>query len=341
MNTDTDDVSLSYLILALTTHCNLQCVYCYHGAARQPMDMSHDVIEHALDLAQAGAGSFHLQITGGEPTLVPDLLKNAVLRARSLQRPCTIGIQTNGTVLTEDLVDFFREQQVQVGISLDGPPAIHQQLRGQISQTLQGLNLLESRGVPFRVTTVVSSHNIDSLDRLVLLLAGFRQARGIGIDLLVKKGRATTGIEPASTESLESGLQTMTATLQTVNRHRSVPLQLREMEKVRQLRDTGNKLRPFCHACLGQSLAVHPDGRLFPCGQTLGDNQFSAGTVWQPEFEKLRIPENMQPGSKQCEECLLLNNCPGDCPSRLHYNQNSAAPRLACVVYQTLWKTLI
>ncbi len=333
------DVELQYLILSLTTRCNLQCAYCYHGEARQPIDMSQDVIEHALDLAQAGAGSFHLQLTGGEPTLVPKLIKYAVLRACSLQRPCTIGIQTNGTALTKDLVDFFREAQIQVGISLDGPPAIHQYLRGQVGQTLEGIRLLESRDVPFRVTTVVSSHNIDSLHRLVLLLAGFRRARGIGLDLLVKKGRAMTGVEPASANSLDSGLRAMVATLHAVNQYRRIPLPLREMEKVRRLPDTGNKPRLFCHACLGRSVAVHPAGRLFPCGQTLGDTHFFAGTVWQPELEKLRILTGLQPESTECEGCPLKDNCPQDCPSRLYYNQNSSSG-LACVMYRTLWETL-
>jgi uncharacterized protein len=341
LSIDAVDEELKYLILALTTCCNLQCAYCYHGEARQLMDMAQDVIEHALDLAQRGTGSFHLQLTGGEPTLVPDLIKYTVLRAHSLSRPCTIGIQTNGTALTKDLVDFFREQQIQVGISLDGPPAIHQQLRGQMSQTLEGIRLLESRDVPFRVTTVVSGHNISSLNRLVLLLAGFRQARGIGLDLLVNKGRALNGVQPVSADSLASGLRAMVATLQAINLHRSIPLQLREMEKVRRLADTGNKPRSFCHACLGQSMAVHPDGRLFPCGQTFGDNHFLAGTVLQPETLKLQILPDTQSDSKQCEQCPLKNNCPGDCPSRIYYNKKSSSSGLACVMYRTLWESLV
>jgi uncharacterized protein len=74
-----------------------------------------------------------------------------------------------------------------VGVSLDGPPAVHEQQRGMAAETLRGLKLLEREGIPFRVTTVLTQTNVRVLDRLVLTLAGFACAGGIGLDLLVNK----------------------------------------------------------------------------------------------------------------------------------------------------------
>lgn len=334
-------MDIRYLILCLTTRCNLACTYCYHGESPEPMDMSRTVLDRALDCLKPEEGSFHLQITGGEPTLVPALIEQAVRLARIPGRSVTIGIQTNGTCLNPDLVELFRTFNVQVGVSLDGPPAVHQELRGQVSQTLRGLQLLEARGVPFRVTTVVSRVNVGHLDRLVWLLAGFGQARGIGLDLLVRKGRAIHGgdgdVAPTDVPALRSGLHAMVAALQTVNRRRSIPLQLRELELLRRSGSTSTDLRYFCHACRGQSVAVHPDGRIFPCGQTLGDPHFAAGTIERPEPARLIVFQGVHPASGHCRSCPLQGRCPGECPSRL-YSNRSVNPTLGCELYRALWE---
>lgn len=330
-------MDIRYLILALTTRCNLQCVYCYHDTIKHPMDMSLTVVDAALQLAEGQDASFHLQLTGGEPTLVPELLEYAVRQARGQRRPCTIGVQTNGTALTKELARLFLNYKVQVGVSLDGPPVIHQKARGGTAETMRGLSLLEKCGVPFRVTAVVGEHNCLTLDRLVLLLGNYRLSRGIGLDLLTCKGRAAQGVRPAPRKDLRRGLIAMAKALEAVNRHRSWPLQFRELDKVRS-RISGST-RPFCHACLGQSLAVHPDGRIFPCGQTLGDARFAAGTVWCPEADKLRIEQRIVAKSDHCDTCPFQGNCPGDCPSRLYYNgENEAARDLFCHMYRTLWE---
>lgn len=332
-------MTLRYLILALTTRCNLACASCYNGNLQEKMDMSRAVLDKALELAGRGDGMFHLQLTGGEPTLVPDLIRQAVRRARSLSRPCTIGIQTNGTMLTPELAAFFTTNQVQVGVSLDGPPEIHEALRGQAAQTLRGLRMLETHGVPFRVTTVASQATVSHLDRLVWMLAGFGQARGIGLDLLINKGRAVQGLAPADVSTLGSGLQNMIAALNAVNRRRSLPLQLRELELIKQPPSSRAEERFFCHACRGESIAVHPDGRLFPCGQTLGDPRFDAGSVWQPERKKSTALSAISLLSEHCTDCPLEGRCPGECPSRLYYNR-AATPRLACEMYRVLWRSI-
>jgi len=47
--------------------------------------------------------------------------------------------------------------------------------------------------VPFRVTTVVGHDNVLSLYKVALLLAGFTNSRGLGLDLLINKDRAADG----------------------------------------------------------------------------------------------------------------------------------------------------
>lgn len=330
-------LDISYLVLALTTRCNLACSYCYNGFRPEGADMDPKVLKSALDLAGSGRGPLHIQLTGGEPTLVPHILKKALHQARRLKRPYTIGIQTNGTNLTPDLIKWFKEVNIQVGVSLDGPPAVHQQLRGQAAQTLRGLQLLENHQVPFRVTTVVSRHNVDHLDRLVLVLAGFSQARGVGLDLLVNKGRAchNTSVIAADEAALDRGLEAMLKVFSTVNGRRPIPIQLRELELLKKRFKSKEEKHYFCFAAQGRSMAVDPEGRLFPCSQTLGDKHFAAGTVRRPAVLALTGLSSYHLVSAKCGQCPLHGFCPNECPSRLYYNGPDASP-LACRLYRTL-----
>jgi uncharacterized protein len=322
--------------LVLTTRCNLKCRYCYNDPSSAAMDMPEKVIQNAIALAAAGGQTFHLQLTGGEPTLTPELIQKAAAIARDTGRCSSIGIQTNATTcLTIELMDLFKVYAFQVGVSLDGPPEIQQLQRGMTSETLRGLRILDEAGIPFRVTTVVTRANVLKLDRLVLTLAGFSQVRGIGLDLLVDKGSLANPDRPApaSAQTLIDGVQKMLKTLDAVNARRAVPIRLRERDRL--LLHEKNE-SAFCHTCRAESMAVQPDGKIFPCGQTSGYPQFFAGTVRPPRLEQLNALNRFKPLDAPCDTCPLKKICPGDCPSRLHYNRHHR-PFQTCDLYRAIW----
>ena len=328
---------INYLILALTTRCNLQCRYCYHGMPAARRDMDRATLDRAFALAGSGTGPLHIQLTGGEPCLVPHLIEAAGERAEQLARPWTMAVQTNATRLRPEIVDLIRRFRLQVGVSLDGSPRMQEGLRGRAAETLRGLMLLEAEQIPFRVTTVVCDRNVGQLDRLAWLLAAFRQARGMGLDLLVMKGNTLAQADgpcPAESGSLIRGIEALVKALTAINRQREVPLHLREWDLVRRMLARPERpARSFCQAATGTSLAVHPDGRCFPCGQTLGDERFALD-IDAPARTALPAPA-LATERRDCAACPLEHRCPNECPSRLFYNPVPAR-FLACDLYQTL-----
>ncbi|MFQ3621413.1 MAG: hypothetical protein SNJ78_10785, partial [Spirochaetales bacterium] len=70
---------------------------------------------------------------GGEPTLMGlDFFRKVVHLQQTYGRlgvSVSNGIQTNGTLLTDEMASFFTEYNFLVGISLDGPADIHNQYR--------------------------------------------------------------------------------------------------------------------------------------------------------------------------------------------------------------------
>ena len=330
-----------YLVLLLTTACNLECVYCYREDNDHFQCMPHEVAEKGLRLAASSGCSFHIQFTGGEPTLEPELIEWVASLVRKEGWPATIGIQTNGTVLDVSLIKMFKRYDIQVGVSLDGPPDFHEKLRGKSGLTLRGLKLLSDHKVPFRVTTVITEQNVAALGQLALLLGNFTTAEGLALDLLVCKGHTLKSdyVNPASAQELRNGLRKLMQALGWINEKRLHPIKLRELESLkRAVKIKGSDL--FCHACRGESLAVCPDGAVYPCAQTVGDPCFACGTIETIGEKRLLKLERYRLQNELCWDCFLFRFCPGDCPSRLYYN-DTRTRRLACVMYQTLWKEYI
>ena len=330
-----------YIVLLLTTACNLNCVYCYRGKRGNVQSMPVKVAVKAIEMAAQSGLPFHVQLSGGEPTLEPELIEWIASFIRKKNLPATIGIQTNGTLLDISLIKVFKHYDIQVGVSLDGPPDVHEKLRGKSGPTIKGLKLLSDHDVPFRVTCVVTGQNAAVMDKLVLLLASFSTARGLALDLLVCKGHALKGncVSPPSPAELKNGLKKLVQTLGWINANRSHQIKLRELESLKQAAQKGNQLY-FCHASKGEAMAIHPDGTIYPCAQTVGDPCFACGTVDAPNELGLYLLKQYSLQDEKCEDCPVSGFCPGDCPSRLYYNDTQTRS-LTCVMYQTLWEEYV
>src|SRR5215204_5298187 len=69
---------INYMRISLTDRCNMRCVYCMPaiGMKFSPRSMLLDNAELLLVVRAAAAAGFQkLRLTGGEPTLRPDLVE--------------------------------------------------------------------------------------------------------------------------------------------------------------------------------------------------------------------------------------------------------------------------
>ena len=328
-----------YLVLWLTTACNLRCRYCYRFP-EAPRAMGRDVALAALSLAAASGLPFHVQLAGGEPALEPGLIDFIGRAMREAGWPATLAVQTNGTLIDASFVDLCRRYDISVGVSLDGPPDVQERLRGRAGDTFQGLALLAQASVPVTVTAVLSSVNAGSLSDLALTLASFANIRGVALDPVVRKGSARTvpDLLP-SADAARSGVRAMCETLEEMNRRYGKRIEWRELESVRHALSDNGPGHAYCHACNGESLAVHPDGTVYPCGQTVGDPDIAAGTVDRVDWERLGACYAEMGMKGDCGTCPLAGQCPGDCPSRLRYNKGTDVPAM-CTVYRAIAESL-
>jgi len=158
--------------------CNLDCSYCFYldkeslypgGRFRMGDDVAELYLRQMLEERREPVVTLAWQ--GGEPTLMGlPFFRRVVELARSLARPgqrIEHTLQTNATLLTAEWAAFLAEHDFLVGVSIDGPPAVHDAYRldkrgrPTFERVARGLRHLRAAGVRYNLLCTVHRENED------------------------------------------------------------------------------------------------------------------------------------------------------------------------------------
>lgn len=313
---------LKMLILSLTGQCNFSCAYCY--ADQHPRQrMSLAIATQALDLAAQSGKPFVLQFSGGEPLLAFEELKEIAGEVRRRQLQAIMQVQTNASLITQEIACFMRDAKIGVGISLDGRPEQNDALRrlpsgkGSSSLILQGAAALAAAKVEIGITCVVTDENVRSLPGIVEMAYYLGNVRKIGFDLLRAQGRGV-GAKAATAQDLEIALQEVLATADRLERQTGRKMIFSHNERVESL--TRKKLAGFahCHAMNGEAAFVDADGDVYACASLAGLPEFRLGNI-QEGIDPVRqqaIGDMIKERMNFCPRCPSFLLCGGACFAR-------------------------
>ncbi len=158
--------------------CNLRCKYCYYLEKTNlykdtPSRIITDKLLEDFTREYIGAQTMNEVLFawhGGETTMRPLAFYR---KAVELQRKYAGGkhisnvIQTNGTLLTDEWCQFFKENNWLVGISIDGPQDFHDEYRRTPTggpswkKVMRGIDLLNRYRVEWNAMAVVNDYNAD------------------------------------------------------------------------------------------------------------------------------------------------------------------------------------
>ena len=153
--------------------CNMNCDMCYVRLSREEMEAKGRLrtADEWLEIGRQmkDAGVLFLLLTGGEPFLYPDF-RRLYLELRKMGMIITIN--TNGTLINEDLAEFFGKYKPRrVNITLYGTDEeTYDKLchyPGGYEKTLRGIRLLREQGVDVKVGGSLARANRDDLDKLL------------------------------------------------------------------------------------------------------------------------------------------------------------------------------
>jgi His-Xaa-Ser system radical SAM maturase HxsB len=124
-------------IFVVTLRCEHSCPYCQvsrRSADRDRYDMSIETAMRGLAVAlSAPAPTIKIEFQGGEPLLNFELIRSMVpiasRHAAEVGKHLQFVIATNLALLTDEVLDFCRENSIHISTSLDGPADLHNRNR--------------------------------------------------------------------------------------------------------------------------------------------------------------------------------------------------------------------
>jgi uncharacterized protein len=341
---------LQRIVLNLTNQCNLACGYCYEysddkisNTAGKPKFMNHGVAESAIDMLiheSAQRPNIHVTFFGGETLMNFPLLRSSVEYAKrkcsEVGKKVEFSLTTNGTLLTEPIVEFLSEHQIGVTVSIDGDKELNDRMRV----------FHDGRGsydiiVP-KIRMLLKRHRTNSIGARVTLSSGVSHVSRIYEHLTQEVGFDSVGFSPAtaSPDRLYSiGAQTMGNVLEGFEtlawQYRDYALQGRQhgftnaTDTLKELHTGVSKAYP-CGAGLGL-LGVGTAGDVSLCHRFVDSPVGKMGHVQNGGVDHEARNEFLNThhiGARyDCHTCWARPTCAGGCyhEAFVHHGQTSAA----------------
>ncbi len=157
-----------HVVWEITLACNLKCQHCGSRAGRpRPNELStEECIEVVRQLARLGTRE--ISLIGGEAYLRRDWTE--IVRAiRSHGMYCAM--QTGARNLTAERIQEAAEAGLQgIGVSIDGLPELHDELRGvpgSYEMAIQALALAKAAGLKISVNTQIGARSMEQLPAIM------------------------------------------------------------------------------------------------------------------------------------------------------------------------------
>ncbi|MCH8886879.1 MAG: anaerobic sulfatase maturase [SAR324 cluster bacterium] len=324
------------MIKAVGPICNLACEYCYYleKTALYPeektfrMDLAF-LEEFIRNYIRSHPGpTVFFPWHGGEPTLLGlDFYKQAVAFQKKYLPPgwkCINVPQTNGTLLTAEWCEFFRENNFAIGISIDGPASLHDPYRfdkrgrGSHKDAMRGLRLLQEHHVVYTVLCTVN--NINVLKPLQVYRF-FREHKVSALQFLPIANSVGNGqASPQSVDSAAYG-RFLVAIFDEWLRKDVVRVWVQIIDECwLAVQGKENTLCLYRETC-GDSLVMEHNGDLFCCDHYLLE-EYKPGNVREKSFKSLVDSPRMKKFAQAkkdslpawCHSCEVKFMCNGGCP---------------------------
>lgn len=350
----------SLLIKPAGADCNLRCAYCFYldRAELYPEQTCHRMREDTLTRLVRSylalpfpTHTFAFQ--GGEPLLMGEAFyRKLVALQKRYARPgarITNCVQTNGTLITESLAQFFAQEHFLLGVSVDGPEAIHNLRRpnangdGSHAMVMRGLDHLKAAQAEFNILTLVSKSNVGQPLEVYRYLRDMLECHFLQFIECVEF--APDGSPLPDTITPDEWAHFIITLFDEWYAHDKTTVSVRLFDSILNRLLTGN-----AHSCAmgGDCRAyfvVEHNGDIYPCDFFVRP-ELRLGNLHTEDWDELwEAPLHTTFGERKrqwhttCTTCPYLKFCQGDCPKNRSGHDISADPsRLSWLC--TAWKRI-
>ncbi len=327
-----------------TGRCNAGCKYCYlpDDLRAQGHHMTYEEVSQALDnlhdFFQNYPGSvardgkkpvivFH----GSEPMLVKDVLKRIVVDHADR---FIFGIQTNGVHLDDESADYFMDNRVSLGISLDSPiKEVNDRIRplrsgggGTYDAAVHAIEHLDGYR-NMSVICTISSMNVDTLPQMIDFLAD-RKVPSVLMNPVRGTQPVARALRPSNDVLIPQFLGAVDRAVARTKEGQRITIGDFSNLVLGIVAPQGRRLMCDITPCGGGRcfVSVASDGSIYPCSEFLGIQDFSTSSVFRKGGVEEAVRSNPLKAVRSrwaedipvCADCAIRNVCGAPCPGEVY-----------------------
>ena len=313
---------MSRVIALTSSSCNINCDYCYVAASRQSIDrVPIEALPTLIRNCSVGFDQVEFCWHGGEPLLAgKEFYRTAVSiqKKESEKRPITFqnGLQTNGILLDNEWLTFFKANDFGIGISFDAPPETHNLHRDHTAEkALNVFSMMRRLAFPCGAICVVSKHNVGKAREIFDF---FRDQDISSYSFLPVKNVPRPNLPGPPTEEELAALY-----CETFDLWLSQPNQFKKIDPLYSMMlGLLGKMPPSCSfsaPCPDTMISVDQKGNVVPC-RSLVAPPFFLGNVFNETLSE--VLERSAQGLREvrarairqhCVACEFVGLCRGGC----------------------------
>ncbi|MDQ7825552.1 MAG: radical SAM protein [Candidatus Eremiobacteraeota bacterium] len=351
--------------LHMTDACNFRCTYCYARAEGHGSSLRRETAFAILEriIREIPYDSLYVEFHGGEPLLYRDdiyaIVEYGERRALHAGKMLNFSLQTNGSLFDGEFISFAAAHHLKVGVSIDGPPALHDRFRrypggrGTFSDVWENVKRAEALGLHCGIIGVVHDPE-DYLEAYEFLVSSGVLSFKLNYSSALGRGRDICPVDEERGRAMARGALAMLRAAAIFNSQGPLRVKIHDfnlylaalLSKKREYMC----LRSPCGA--GRSiLAFGTGGEIYPCEEMSTYPEFACGTVWSPvpltamidnsaALAKLRA--RRVEGLEKCRDCPFRRLCSGKCPHKAFHSHGTVMREdPMCSFYRHLFEELM
>lgn len=296
--------------LYVTTNCNLRCRYCYVEKSEHK-DMPNEYISSVITFIKKMLALNHddeivINFFGGEPLLRKTFISMFIEEIeKAIKQRLKYIITTNGTLLTSSNVDFLKQNNFSISLSLDGLPEVHNEER-KFSNGEGSWEVIE-KNIAYTLKKLPNT-----MARMTFNSKTYHQLEN-GISFLANKGFRMIKAVPDFFDDQwnEQDVKKLEKILANIKN-----MYIKEMKPKGIILSLFDNEYKHCGDCLGgyKEFSIDVHGNIFPCTYSVEYPQFKLGNIF--EIEKYKVPKfhiesEHRAACRGCSyfECCISGKC--------------------------------
>ena len=337
------------VIVKPTHDCNLACTYCYVDPNAEIGRMSEPTLWNMTSKVLEIHDSVRFIWHGGEPLLMPLSFYERAVEFQQKHHDGQVenGFQTNGTLVTDDVLDFCERYGFDIGFSLDGPREMNDRTRhtrtgeSVFDRILGAIHKAKQRKQGGGTIVVVNKLNKSGLGGIY----EFAKSEGINLKLnpLIKAGRTLSMYGDLGLGPQEYGSAMID--LFDVWFYDKPAIKLDPFDDMIASLLTNKAFGcNYSESCQSSFISIGPQGDIYPCGRFDGNGEFYLGNINTDDLTEVLTSERREwlrrriERVEECQPCEYRQICNSGCMHNAYMQTGNIDTRdYYCASYKILF----